>query len=148
MHPDGKLFGPQERPLWTGFPVPTNATFIYLAPFVLSPTSLKACRDLSSEPVVSSLCSILGPDQAPVALVVAYTCSPAQEFLEPECQFLQAVAGIVLSALLMRRVQVRPLSFDHLSLALGPLTDLTTHHQEGDKIKAQFISNVSHELRT
>jgi hypothetical protein len=93
-HPEGKMFGPSEPPpLWTGYPCPTNVAYIYLVP-------------------------ILAPDSSPVALVVAYTCSEAQEFLEPECQFLQAVGGVVLSALLMRRVQ------------------------EGDKVKAQFISNM------
>lgn len=79
-HPEGKLFDAADKPLWTGYPCPTNVTFVYIAP-------------------------ILTPDLSPVALVVAYTCSPAQEFLEPECQFLQAVSGVVLSALLMRRVQ-------------------------------------------
>lgn len=92
-HPEGKMFGPSEPPLWTGYPCPANVAYIYLAP-------------------------ILAPDSSPVALVVAYTCSQAQEFLEPECQFLQAVGGVLLSALLMRRVQ------------------------EGDKVKAQFISNM------
>ena len=92
-YPEGKMFGPSEPPLWTGYPCPSNVAYIYLAP-------------------------ILAPDSSAVALIVAYTCSHAQEFLEPECQFLQAVGGVVLSALLMCRVQ------------------------EGDKIKAQFISNM------
>ena len=66
-----------------------------------------------------------GVDQQPFAMICAYTCNKAKQYLEGyELQFLRAIGVIILSAVLRRRMVL------------------------ADKTKSILISSVSHELRT
>jgi len=66
-----------------------------------------------------------GVHQQPFALITAYTCNKAKQYLEGyELQFLRAIGVIILSAVLRRRMVM------------------------ADKTKSILISSVSHELRT
>lgn len=66
-----------------------------------------------------------GVHQQPFALIAAYTCNKAKQYLEGyELQFLRAIGVIILSAVLRRRMAL------------------------ADQTKSVLISSVSHELRT
>jgi signal transduction histidine kinase len=68
---------------------------------------------------------IFNIDKHPFALLCAYTCNQAKQFLEGyELQFLRAIGVVILSAVLKKRMVL------------------------ADKAKSNFISNISHELRT
>jgi len=68
---------------------------------------------------------VFGVDQQPFAMLCAYTCDKAKQYLEGyELQFLRAIGVIILSAVLRRRMVL------------------------ADKTKSILISSVSHELRT
>jgi signal transduction histidine kinase len=68
---------------------------------------------------------VYGVDQRPFAMICAYTCNKAKQYLEGyELQFLRAIGVIILSAVLRRRMVL------------------------ADKTKSILISSVSHELRT
>ncbi|KAK1920652.1 CnHHK5 [Papiliotrema laurentii] len=68
---------------------------------------------------------VYGVDQQPFAMICAYTCNKAKQYLEGyELQFLRAIGVIILSAVLRRRMVL------------------------ADKTKSILISSVSHELRT
>jgi signal transduction histidine kinase len=68
---------------------------------------------------------VYGVDQQPFAMICAYTCDKAKQYLEGyELQFLRAIGVIILSAVLRRRMVL------------------------ADKTKSILISSVSHELRT
>ena len=68
---------------------------------------------------------VYGVDQQPFAMICAYTCNKAKQYLEGyELQFLRAIGVIILSAVLRRRMVL------------------------ADKAKSILISSVSHELRT
>jgi len=72
-----------------------------------------------------SVVPIFNIDKHPFALLCAYTCNKAKQFLEGyELQFLRAIGVVILSAVLKRRMIL------------------------ADKAKSNFISNISHELRT
>ena len=68
---------------------------------------------------------VFGLNQQPFAMITAYTCKKAKQYLEGyELQFLRAIGVIILSAVLRRRMVL------------------------ADKTKSILISSVSHELRT
>lgn len=90
------------------------------------PASLRYGMGMSiNRTLLISVVPVYGVDQQPFAMICAYTCNKAKQYLEGyELQFLRAIGVIILSAVLRRRMVL------------------------ADKTKSILISSVSHELRT